>query len=169
MIALQITGLKNFMNRLFIGDLFDSFLLTEATFTTFSTFHIDGTLQKEFYGSEELSELYPEGQLYCSWQQVRPFCLTLIRGKRTPLEFKIVFRLADAGLEKLLRQSAPAFSPGDVNGLFLNLHYRENRLTCTTGTSLSLFTLDKTLDHVWDDMVKRFFIKKEIDFDPRGQ
>lgn len=165
MIALQITNLKPFMNKLFIGGLFDSFLLMEATFVTFNTFHIDGTLKKEYYGSEDLSDLNLNDYHFSSWKQVRPFCFELIKGKRTPLEFKIILRLSENNLVNLLNQSAPDFSPGDVNGLFLNLHYRENKMICTTGTSLTLFTLDKTLDHIWDDMVKRFLIKKEVEFD----
>lgn len=165
MLALQVTDIKPFMNKLFLGDLFDPFLLTEAFFITFSTFHIDGTFKKEYYSREELEESGMAEQSNALWRQVRPFCLDLIKGKHTPLEFKIVFRLSDSNTQRLLEQSSTGLSQNDINGLFLNLYYKENKLVCTTGTSLVLFTLDKTLNHLWDDMVKRFFDKNDLSYD----
>lgn len=165
MIALHVTDIKHFMNRLFLSEDFDAFRISEATFVTFSTFHIDGQLQKDYYSAEELEEQQLTEQSCSSWRQVRPFCLSLIKGKHTPLEFKIVFRLSQANVQRLLQQSGLSFSINDVNGLFLNLHYQNGGLTCTTGTALSFFTLDKTLDHVWDDMVCKFFLQKDLSFE----
>lgn len=165
MIALQITELKPFMSRLFLEDAFDGFLLSEALFVTFNTFRIEGTFQKEFFSAEERERQHMEEQAFSFWRQVRPFCLELIRGKRTPLEFKIVFRLSPANTEKLLYQAQLPLSGGDVDGLFLNLHYRQGVMHCTTGTSLRLFTLDRSLDRVWDEMVKKFFAGLGLSFE----
>ena len=41
MLALNITNLKDFTNKLFIGEVFDHFLVTEASITTFGTFFIE--------------------------------------------------------------------------------------------------------------------------------
>ena len=49
MIALEIKGTKNIMNALLLSGQFDSFLVEEAVITTFSTFHIDGHLVRDFY------------------------------------------------------------------------------------------------------------------------
>lgn len=165
MIALHVTDIKHFMNRLFLSEDFDAFRISEATFVTFSTFHIDGQLKKDYYSTEELEELQLTDQSFSSWRQVRPFCLSLIKGKHTPLEFKIVFRLSQANVQRLLQQSGLSFSLSDISGLFLNLHYQNNALICTTGTALSVFTLEKTLDRVWDDMVFRFFRQKDLSFE----
>lgn len=165
MIALQITEIKPFMNQLFLENAFDAFLLSEATFVTFGTFHIDGSFKKEYYSAEELETQQMTGQTYAQWRQVRPFGLELIKGKHTPLEFRIIFRLSPANVEKLLLQAQISISPSDVDGLFLNLHYRTGTLSCTTGTSLCFFTLDKTLDHTWDAMVKKFFEKQHISYE----
>lgn len=162
MISLEITERKNFMNQLFLTETFDAFFLSEATFVTFNTFHIDGRLKPEYYSSEELENSGMTEQLFSSWHQVRPFCLELIRGKHTPLEFKIVFRLSDANVQKLLVQSSLSLRPADIAGLFLNLHYHDGKLTCTTGTALTFFTLDKSLDHVWDTMVQKFFVSTHL-------
>lgn len=164
MLALQITEVKPFMNKLFLRDTFDAFQLSEAVFVTFNTFHIDGSLQKEYYSSEELQTQNLSQQSWSFWRQVRPFCLDLIKGTHTPLEFRIVFRLSPANVEKLVAQTHLPISPTDIDGLFLNLHFRQGTLTCTTGSSLRFFTLDKTLEHTWDEMVKKFLQKQEIAF-----
>ena len=40
MLALKITDVKDFMNKLLIGEVFDRFSLVEASVTTFNTFTI---------------------------------------------------------------------------------------------------------------------------------
>lgn len=158
MVSLQITDVKTFMNKLLLSDYFDAFYLSEAAFVTFSTFHIDGKLNTDYYSREELEEQQMTSQDCCIWKQVRPFCLDLIRGKHTPLKFKIVFRLSPANTEKLLKQADIPLTVKDIDGLFLNIHFQNGSLTCTTGTVLRIFTMDKTLDHVWDKMVQKFLI-----------
>lgn len=166
MISLQIKDVKSFMNKLLLSDYFDAFYVSEATFVTFSTFHINGTLKKDYYTPEELQEQHMEEQECACWRQIRPFCLELIKGKHTPLECKIVFRLSPSNTEKLLKQSDILLTPNDINGLFLNIHFQTGSLTCITGTSLRIFTLDKTLDTVWDSMVQKYlsqFVSTQLD------
>ena len=161
MISLHILNVKDFMSQLLLHDTFDRFYLTEASITTFGTFLIDGHLQKGYFSCEEL-ENEEFCQPYSYWKQMRPFCLELIKGKKTPLNFKIVFQLSSSNTEKLLLQTGVALTPSDVNGLYLNLHYDGRSLHCITGTSLNLFTMDKSLEHAWDEMVRKFFHAKEI-------
>ncbi len=161
MISLHILDVKGFMSQLLLRDTFDHFYLTEASVTTFCTFRIDGHLQKDYYSSEERKQ--EEFSLpYSFWKQVRPFCLELIKGKKTPLNFRITFQLSASNTEKLLRQTGTSFTSSDVNGLYLNLHYDGHSLHCVTGTSLNLFTMDKSLEHTWDEMVRKFFRSREI-------
>ncbi len=157
MISIQIADIKLFMNKLFLSEYFDAFLLSEANFVTFNTFHIDGILQHAYYSGEELKESGMGEQSFSLWKQIRPFALSLIKGTHTPLEFKIIFRLSDSNVEKLLRQTGiTAFSPADVDGLFLNLNFSRGDLYCISGTSLTLFSMDKTVEHAWDDAVKKY-------------
>lgn len=160
MLALRILDLKDFTGKLFIRDVFNHFYFVEASFTTFITYSLDGRLQKEFYDSENRPE-----RMYCYWEEIKPQCYSIIKGKRTPLHFKIVFQLSRKNLEKLLNQSGLPFAPDDVFGLYLNCQFDGEHLTCTTGTSLRSFSLDKSLDRIWDDMIKRFFRQKEIPFE----
>ena len=157
MISVQIADIKLFMNKLFLTEYFDAFFLSEANFVTFNTFHIDGRLQHAYYSSEELEESGMGQMQFSRWKQVRPFALSLIKGKHTPLEFKIVFRLSDSNVEKLLCQAGiTSFSQADVDGLFLNLNFSKGTLYCISGTSLTLFSMDKSVEHAWDDAVKQY-------------
>lgn len=166
MISLQIKDVKTFMNKLFLSSYFDAFLVSEATFVTFSTFHIDGTLNKEFYSAEEREEQQLDTQTHSLWRQLRPFCLELIKGTHTPLEFRIVFRLSAANTEKLLKQGDLGLSLSEISGLFLNVHFQTGSLTCTTGTALQIFTLDRSLDQFWDKNVQKYlsiFVSTQLD------
>ena len=57
MIAIQLLQVKDFMNKLLRTDLFDHFLLSEATIRGKGSYEIDGHLVPDFYSPEELDEL----------------------------------------------------------------------------------------------------------------
>lgn len=164
MIALQIQDIKDFMNRLLLKETFDPFLVVEAAITTYNTFHIDGRLKPDYYTPEERETLNLTERHFSRWQELRPFCLELIKGKRTPLSFQFTFQLSPENTKKLLLQTESAFTPQDINGLILNIRYDANGLYCTTALSLNIFTMDKSLDHAWDQMVQKFLLKQEIAF-----
>ena len=163
MIALQIADTKTFMQKLLLTDTFDRFLMLEATITTFNTFHIDGTLHPSYYTQEE-QELLAERK-HSLWAEVRPFCHTLIKGKKTPLSLRFTFELTAANTQKLLSQTGISLSLDEVRALLINLRYDSHLLTCTTGTSLMVFTPDKKLDHAWDDMVQKYLRQQGIPFE----
>jgi hypothetical protein len=160
MLALRILELKDFTGKLFLGETFNHFSFVEASFTTFITHTLDGLLQKDFYDSDDCPDY-----TYCSWEDIKTQCYTIIKGKKTPLRFKIVFQLSSENVQKLLSQSKPDMKPEDVFGLYLNCQFDGKHLVCTTGTSLRMFSLDKTLDHIWDDMIKRFFKQQGLAFE----
>ncbi|MBQ4176203.1 MAG: hypothetical protein II640_01920, partial [Lachnospiraceae bacterium] len=49
MLAVRITDTRDFMKKLLTQDLFDTFLLSEASVTTFTTFSIDGTWHPDYF------------------------------------------------------------------------------------------------------------------------
>ncbi|MGI6053401.1 MAG: DUF5721 family protein [Clostridium sp.] len=158
MLALKICDVKQFTRQLFIGETFDSFLVKEASVVTFNTFSMDGRLHRDYYSEEELEELRPDE--YSAWRTLRPFCFSLIRGKKLPESFSIVLKLPAAGTEHFLKDRGSSWLPEQVGGLFLNIRYENQQLTCITGLSMNLFTMDKTLEREWDDAI-RVFLKKE--------
>ena len=154
MIILQITQLKNFMNTLLRLETFDRFPVSEASITTFTTFSIDGSLHTDFFDPDDAQLLKEKGRTRLLWKDVKSFCYSVIKGKRTPMQFKFVFQLPQAACEKMI-----------VFGCFLNFQYKDGKLLLTTGTSLKIFTMDKSLDRVFDEEVRQFLLKNEIAFE----
>lgn len=163
MILLNISGVKECMAKLLLSETFDPFKFIEGEITSFATFRFDGYLKKDFFDSDELETI--GNREHALWKDMREFCFSLIKGKKTPLGFKFVFGLSRSNIEKLLTQQNLNFTSSDVDGLYINLKYDGHRLQCVTGTSLRTFTLDKSLEQAWDMMVQKFFAQKEIMFE----
>lgn len=160
MIALALTDVKECMGKLLLSETFDPFYFIEGEIVTFSTFTMDGYLKKDFYNDENVPE-----REYALWKDMREFCFSIIKGKRTPLSFKFILGLSDSNIEKLLLQQELDFKPQDVRGLYINLKYDGQNLQCITGTAMNLFTMDKSLEQAWDKMVQKFFTQKEIKYE----
>ena len=73
-------------------------------------------------------------------------------------EFKIILMFNRENINRLLEMNHLPVSSEDGGALFLNVVYEHETLSVTTGTSLKIFTLDKTLEQVWDDTVKKYYI-----------
>ena len=84
MIAIQLLQVKDFMNKLLRTDLFDHFLLSEATIRGKGSYEIDGHLVPDFYSPEELDELELTGLSCLPFGMLRENCFALIKGKHTP-------------------------------------------------------------------------------------
>ncbi len=160
MVALQIEEQKAFTSGLFLGEVFDRFLVREVNIVTFNSFTIDGRVRHGYYSDEELEEKQIEE--FSAWKVLKPFCFSLIKGKRLPESFRIVFMLSPDGKEKFVESRIPGMNPDAVGGLYLNIQYDNNEMTIVTGTSMNIFTMDKTLDREWDESVKQFLKKHGI-------
>ena len=150
--ALNITNLKDFTNKLFIGEVFDHFLVTEASITTFGTFFIDGKLQNDFFDSDEQTALRESGRSYALWKEIKPYCCSVIRGK-----------LPISEITRLFPDKAGSFS--DIGNFYLNVQYRNQNVLCTTGVSLHTFTPGVKPGTLWDDMILHFLQNHQIDFE----
>lgn len=148
---------KTCMSALLLTDSFDPYSFIEGEITTFAVFKVDGYLKKEFF--EEAPS-----RAYSLWQDVRGYFFSIIKGKRTPLNFRLIFALSAGETEAFLREEHLDFSLEEVQGLFLNFRFDGDRLTCTTGVSTSRFTLDKSLEHAWDKRAQALFDHLHIPF-----
>ena len=158
MIILNLKA-KNCMSHLLLKSTFDDFSFIEGEVTTYNTFKVDGFIHKSFYEEE------PE-QEYSSWKGLREFFFQIIKGKRTPLNFKFILSLPRTAFSDFLEKySITEINPAHVQGLYLNFKYDGINLQCITGTSLNIFTMDKTLEKSWDEYAKEYFLKHEIDFE----
>ena len=163
MIALSIIDVKDFMNKLLIGEVFDRFFLVEASVTTFNTFTIDGRLQQDFFDTDTVAMHKSNLIEYSLWRDVKPYCFSVIRGRRTPLNFRIVLQLSLKQTQQILNPSFPDGSVPDCR-FCLNLQYRNDSLLCTTGVSYTSFCLDKRPEHLWDEIIRKFLSGQHIAF-----
>ena len=169
----KITNIKLFMNKLLIENAFDSFLISEAIIKTGNTFVIDGHINEGFYSAEEISEMRDEAlndnrifsEKLSRFIQLKPFILSTIKGKKTPSYFKFSFYLALENVDKLLALSDTTIKRSDIDGLSLIVKFSDSELTCTSSISLNIFTTDKSIDKIWDDMVLKFLSSHSIQYE----
>ncbi|MEG0961925.1 MAG: DUF5721 family protein [Lachnospiraceae bacterium] len=162
MIALKVINIKEFMNLFLRTELFDHFLMSEGSISTYMTYLLDGHINREFFDSQEESYSQIEAEEYLPFSMVRNTCFDLIKGKRTPISFKFVFLLSKENQNRTLSSLKSSFSSENISGMYLNLKYKENQVIFTTGISYRMFSLDKSLEHSWDDMMILFLKKHGI-------
>lgn len=165
MIALKITNIKQFMGKLLGSEDFDSFLLEEASISTYNTFHIDGHQNRDFYTSEEWEDQTICPYDFSTWKAMRPICFDLIKGRRTPSAFRFVLHLIPAHVETILQKGDTNISAEQVKAFVLNIKYDGTGLTLVTGTAFHTFVMDKTPDALWDQAVRRFLSQKLVAYE----
>lgn len=169
MISFQIKDVKNCMAKLLASDTFDSFQLVEATITTYNTFIIDGHLVKEFFNDVHADEDDQESALrdmgYSNWSDMRTLCFDLIKGKKTPVNFKFILQSNPATVASLLQNGGTSITPTQLKAFILNVKYENGNLHLITAVSYQTFLLDKSADAIWDTAIKDFLTKHRIDFD----
>lgn len=165
MIALELTNIKDFMNKLLRSETFDHFHLQEAIITSGVTYTINGQITKGFYSDEEIEELQLEGCRFLPFSMLKTNCFDLIKGKKTPSAFRFVFLLSPKNMEKTIASVGSSYNPSDVTGMYINLKYQNQLLSLTTGIAYNIFSTDKTLESEWDKMVVKFLKQHEIAFE----
>ena len=155
---IEIENIREFTSRLFVGEFFDNFLAVEAVIYTAATFTIDGHINKEFVGDEgmQLPE-YAEGIVM--WKKVKPICYDIIKGKKVPQKFKIIFKMPSYIVDAFLKRAQLNIDKNNVAGLYLNVNFQEGKMNCTTGASLKTFSLDKSLEQQWDEYMTAVICK----------
>lgn len=165
MIAIKITNVKQFMGKLLGGEDFDSFLLEEASISTYNTFRIDGHQNRDFYSSEEWEDKELRPYDFTTWKTIRPICFDLIKGTRTPSSFQFVLHLIPEYVASILKRGDTSVTAPQVKAFVLNIRYDGTVLTLVTGTSYNTFLMDKTPDALWDQTIRQFLVKREIAFE----
>lgn len=165
MISLRIKNTKTFMSHLLVKNTFDNFLLSEADIKTSCSHSIDGQINRAFYSDEEWETLEGDARRYELWLNQKPFCFSLIKGNKVPSSMKIVMLISTKDTETLLSQNETGLSTDNINGLFINIRYQEGHADIITGTSLNIFSLDKTLDTAFDSYIKKFLSDKGLEFE----
>ena len=159
MIALKISEQKSFMTGLLSGELFDSFLLSEATVRMAATYRIDGHLNADFFDTDTLKDEALHPYEYVSWQEIRPVCRDLIKGKKAPAGFQIILMLKPEYAERTIGDAA-AFS--NIRALLLNIRYDSTGLFLIPAVDFKTFSMDRGPEKTWDRTIVKFLKGKEI-------
>lgn len=141
------------MSKLLIKADFDTFLMEEATITTYNTFTIDGHIQKDFYTPDEYDSLPSKTLSY--WATTKPICYELIKGTKTPLRFKIILKANTSLVNQILADYNLSYNENDISGLYINIRFENSALTLISATSMNIFTLDKSLEQSWDSYISK--------------
>lgn len=142
------------MNDLLVNEKYDSFNLYEARIKTGLDYYIRGLFNKGFFDYDVQGDMDD----YELWGNVKETVFSLIKGKRLPISFKVILMFNRENVDRLIEMNNLPISKDDISGLFFNINYEDEKLTITTGTSLKIFTLDKTLENIWDDTVGKYYV-----------
>jgi hypothetical protein len=143
MLAFSVSGgaVKSVMNQLLKRTTFDQMMVRSVEIRLITTFLISGVLDKSFLDRDTLRK-------FCFWSEIKPFVLDIIKKGSKPKYIKIIFSLSD-NETIVLHENAAA--------LFLNIIYEDDKISFTTAVSQREFIMDKTIDYVWDEYIRKFF------------
>lgn len=150
--SFDITNRKLFMAKLLKSDLFENFEVREVVAHTAFKLVIDGKRNLDYFNDiqNDPDTVYTE---YLSWAELRKHVYELMQGHTLPTYFKIILSTK--------AEKAQQLSP-DASTFYLNITFKDNQMTCSTGTAYKGFTLDKSADAIWDECIKKFLFKYEF-------
>lgn len=149
MIAFKIVDVKDFMNKLLIGEVFDNFLLVSFEITNYAKITIDGVKNEAWY-EEEVSGRY------VAWKEVREKISSLLKGDRVPLGIKGVFRLSEENTDKTAAKLGIKDAAEKDYGLFFTLKFEKGEINIVTGVSVTDFLMSKQIGNLWDEDLLKF-------------
>lgn len=113
---------------------------------------IDGKRNLEYFNdtSHDSDKVYSK---YLTWGEIRKHVYELLSGNKLPTYFKIIL---STNKDKTSQLSS------DASTFYLNITFKDNQITCSTGTAYKSFTLDQSADHIWDERMKQFLFKYQF-------
>ena len=155
MIALSFAKPKEIWEILFQQDTFDSFLLKEASFAG----NYAVTLEQVASSGNMLNVPY---------SRVRPLLAAFMQQTAeadniSPKGY-IVLKASDTYLKSLMANPAFSADPDTIKGLILTFRLENGSFTVLTGISYQSFTLDKSIDALWDQAILKAFAHMNIAF-----
>lgn len=155
-----VEDIKKYMNELLFDTKYDSFYLYEARVKSSLDYYICGKINHDFFKDDDtdLLENHDITQEYIYWKDIKSSLFDIIKGKRLPISFKFILMFNNENIKKLIEMNNLPIAPENVSALFYNVYYENKTLQVTTGSSVKVFTLDKSLDNLWDDTVSKYYI-----------
>lgn len=160
--SIEILDIKLFMQLLFQTDALDTYEFISSELRTDMSYSLDGHINKEFFTEEELTTLDLNNTSYLPWKLAKEKIFTLIKGKKTPSQIKIVLKANREYIVSLLSSITSSLNPNDIDGIFLNIIFLENKLNVICGVSYKIFTLDKVLESEFYNKITTLFKSYKI-------
>ncbi len=151
MVSFKIADVKDFMNKLLLGEVFDNFLLVSFEITGLTEITIDGIRNEFWYDEDEKIS----GR-YVSWKELRNKVSLFIKGDRVPLAMKAVFRLSEENTQKVAARLGINDAVERDYGLFFTLRFEKNEANLITGVSVTDFLINKQIGNLWDEDLYKF-------------
>ncbi len=164
MLAIKVSGVKNFMNGFLVGNLFDPFLMIEGTLVGAITYSFDGHLNLDFYPEEERDRNHHPFE-HQPWSEIKSLIYDLIRGSNAPLHMHFMLQLRPDKASEMLIKNAPDQDFSLLKALIVNIKYENGAITITTGTSYSTFVMSHDADNIWDRNLLKYLSGKGIDYE----
>ena len=149
MIAFKIVDVKDFMNKLLMGEVFNNFLLVSFEINNYVKITIDGERNKAWYQDEIMGR-------YGSWREIKDRISSLIKGDRVPLSIKGVFRLSEENTDKMASKLGIKGAVEQDYGLFFTLKFEKGDINIVTGVSVTDFLMSKEIGNLWDEDLLKF-------------
>ena len=143
---------KKFMTELLTGGAFDKFLLSEGRVEAKGHLSVTGRPAGGFYDAADGSGFDVSG--YLPYRIYRDTFFSFIKGERTPVGMMIQLLLPRDMVERLIATSGCTIPSLDVESLSVLIRFKEGSLTVTTGTSISGFYPDRSLEKALDGFVR---------------
>lgn len=149
--SVLIENIVNFTTKLFKGQIFDDFLFLEGNVMSNCSYTLNGRLNKSIYSTEELSSV--SEPFLASWHDIKPIFSSMVNtvfSDTHNIKYHLTLCLSPEQTRKLLVNSQSLITFNDIESLHINIRYENGKIICTTGTSLKIFTLDKSLEQYFD-------------------
>lgn len=160
MISENISNVRAAVTKLIRDEALGELLLYSLEVKKSCTIAIEGRKNMDFYDTDDETCDVEE---YIRWKDARDIFFQSIKGSRLPLGFRIVLLAGKKLTMKVIAEADTVLKASDVASLGINIYYDRNGMRVTDGTSLKVFTMDKSLERSWDDYVKRLISGFEED------
>ncbi len=160
--AVEILDIKNFMQLLFQTNILDLYEFVSAELATDISYSLSGHIHKEFYNEEEIDTIGLADYDYLPWHLAKEKLFLLIKGKKTPLQLKIVLKAGKSQTQDFLSKTNSSLNSNDIDGIYLNIIFQENKLNVICGISYKIFTMDKQLESEFSNYIITLFKSNDI-------
>ncbi len=155
--SIEILDIKDFMQLLLQSSTFDSYEFISGEIRTDMLYTLDGHLNKDFFSEDELTSMKTDSTDYLSWALAKHKVFLLIKGKRTPSSMKIVLRFPAQMIQEELSHVGSSLHTNDIDGIYANIVFHEQKLNVICGISYKIFTMDKLLEDYFSSKLVTLF------------